>query len=80
MTPKATAPRDGRRRIVLRYHASPQRILGEERATEAQLAAGTIDAGLSSPPSATAAAPVRELAADLNAELIHSRDRLPSYT
>lgn len=46
MTPKATAPRDGRRRIVLRYHASPQRILGEERATGVQLAAGTIDAGL----------------------------------
>ena len=44
--PRATTPRDGRRRVVLRYEAPPQRILGDTAVTGIVAGGETIDAGL----------------------------------
>ena len=44
--PRATTPRDGRRRVVLRYEAPPQRILGDTTVTGIVAGGERIDAGL----------------------------------
>ncbi|TAM84450.1 MAG: 4Fe-4S dicluster domain-containing protein [Jatrophihabitans sp.] len=42
----ASSPRDGRRRVVLRYGAAPRRILGEDRVTGVACGEQVIDCGL----------------------------------